>query len=63
MERLLSVLGGEVKRIERNGIFYAAALKNLTRNFGIPQLVLEIEVFNVKQIYIFLKFQQTISQV
>lgn len=63
MERLLSVLGGEVKRIERNGIFYAAALKNLTRNFGIPQLVLEIVVFNVKQIYIFLKFQQTISQV
>ena len=63
MERLLSVLGGEVKRIERNGIFYAAALKNLTRNFGIPQLVLEIVVFNVKQIYIFLKFQQAVSQV
>lgn len=63
MGGLLSILGGEVKRIERNCIFYAAALKNLTRIFGNPQLVFEIEVFSVKQIYIFLKFQQTISQV
>ena len=63
MDRLLSVLDGDVKRIETNEIFSAATLRNLTRNFGNSQLVIEIDVFNVKQIYIFLKFQQRTIQV
>ena len=41
MERLLSVLDGEVKctvtSVGRSGIFYAAALKTLKQNFGNPQ--------------------------
>ena len=40
MERLLSVLDGDAKRvvsaIGRNGLFYAAALKALKREFGNP---------------------------
>ena len=63
MEQLLSVLSGEVKRIERNEIFSAATLKNLTRNFGNSQLVIEIDVCNVKQVYISLKFRQRTIQV
>ena len=63
MDRLLSVLDGDVKRIERNEIFSAATLRNLIRNFGNSQLVIEIDVFNIKQIYIFLKFQQRTIQV
>ena len=63
MDRLLSVLDGGVKRIETNEIFSAATLRNLIRNFGNSQLVIEIDVFNIKQIYIFLKFQQRTIQV
>ena len=40
MERLLSVLDGDAKRvvsaIGRNGLFYATALKALKREFGNP---------------------------
>ena len=43
MERLLSVLDGEVKQtvmsIGRNGLFYATAMKTLKRNFGNPMVV------------------------
>ena len=43
MERLLSVLDGEAKRvvsaIGRNGLFYATALKALKREFGNPYAV------------------------
>ena len=43
MERLLSVLDGDAKRvvsaIGRNGLFYAAALKALIKEFGIPYAV------------------------
>ena len=63
MDRLLSVLDGDVKHIETNEIFSAATLRNLIRNFGNSQLVIEIDVFNIKQIYIFLKFQQRTIQV
>ena len=63
MGQLLSIFSGEVKRIERNKIFSAATPKNLTRNFGNSQLVIEIDLFNVKQVYIFLKFQQRTIQV
>ena len=63
MDPLLSVLDGDVKPIERNKIFSAATLRNLIRNFGNSQLVIETDVFNIKQIYIFLKFQQRTIQV
>ena len=43
MERLLSVLDGDAKRvvsaIGRNGLLYAAALKTLERDFGNPYAV------------------------
>ena len=51
MERLLSVLDGEAKRvvsaIGRNGLFYATALKALKREFGNPYAVsfLKLKIF------------------
>ena len=43
MERLLSVLDGDAKRVvsatDRNGLFYATALKALKREFGNPYAV------------------------
>ena len=51
MERLLSVLDGEVKctviSVGRSGIFYAAALKTLKQNFGNPQLVAFLKLKSV----------------
>ena len=57
MERLLSVLDGEAKRvvtaIGRNGMFYATALKTLKREFGNSYAVSHLklkEVLNLPQI-------------
>ena len=51
MEHLLSALDGEAKHtltsIGRSGIFYAAALKTLKRNFGNFQLVTFLKLKSV----------------
>ena len=51
MTRLLSVLDREAKKavqtIRTSGIFYAAALKTLTKDFGSPLLILPFRLKNL----------------
>ena len=51
MERLLSVLKGEVKNsiisIGTNGLFYVSALKSLKRDFGGPLVVTHLKLKSV----------------
>ena len=64
MERLLSVLDGEAKRIVissgRNGLFYATAMETLKSNFRNPIVV---SFLKLKSVLISLRLQTKIVQV